>query len=906
MSHNTNKPILYADIVGYTKLLRSDREDALQKLARFKTQIRTQVEAYGGKVLQIQRDNCLAQFELAGDAVACAEELQRLFQTDKPVPVRMGIHVGEVVIQDGQAFGEDLLALTQLERIGDAGSIVLSEDLLILLPKGESYPTEPLGTCDFTQVETPVRVYALAKEGLTVPKPKQEINTTQDDPKRRRWFRAAQLFAGYLVAAWTLLQFVDWVLTRYQISPYWTDILLWTFLGIIPSLLIYLVHQERFHQRKFLRREKVIIPMNVLFLFGGLTVSYGGVELGSITKTVSFTDIDGSTVTETIIKPEFVREIGVFPFTQEGGADSTQWIGISTMGFLGADMNNDKYLGITVFQSEELEMEKINRAKLMNGDYYIDGRYRVREGSVFEITPALRDKRNGSLVRERTFRGTNYFRLIDSMSVYLRQEIGLSPQQMAQSVDLRLEDWATNNLEALKQFSLGMVGNGAVHFEKAIELDSTFVGAALQLAARRYNSPRGQLEARHYAQLAMKHRKKAPFELQVLTALFNYQLENKWDKAETLINLQLETQPNNANLVNSAINFYRTSGQLDKAYELQKSVLERFPSLRNQFTLLFLMLRKGQLDQVIKEVNVLLKQYPQQLALMDILVNAYMQKREYNAAREVIEQMMVIDPDQEKTLALYFDAIDFLEKEPDNLEQALQDFAGYYRAQLGERVDEITVSNGAIYARTIGTSGWYTYPSGKNRVVHGGLNRSLVTYHIRNDQGDIIAALDSFASNTNDLSSTNYIWKQDSMIWQAEELLRARRYDAAATAYAKAIAAHPEHFYLYEAQEHITFMQSKTEEEIKELYQRYVGNYGEVRIWIEGGELYYDRPGLARRIFRPVSDTEFITLFSYGYKYGFEVEAGEVQSIYMYEYNNETEAFELDEDWSYARTELKN
>ena len=62
---------------------------------------------------------------------------------------------------------------------------------------------------------------------------------------KKKWVKTAQILAAYLVAAWTFLQFVDWILNRYSISPYWVDILLWFFVGIIPSLIIYLYHQER-------------------------------------------------------------------------------------------------------------------------------------------------------------------------------------------------------------------------------------------------------------------------------------------------------------------------------------------------------------------------------------------------------------------------------------------------------------------------------------------------------------------------------------------------------------------------------------------------------------------------------------------------------------------------------------
>ena len=176
---------------------------------------------------------------------------------------------------------------------------------------------------------------------------------------------------------------------------------------------------------------------------------------------------------------------------------------------------------------------------------------------------------------------------------------------------------------------------------------------------------------------------------------------------------------------------------------------------------------------------------------------------------------------------------------------------------------------------------------------------------MKNDQGEVYGFKGTSGNKTRDLGTSYYYqWKQDSLIWQAEELLRARDYDQAATAYATALAEHPEHFYLYEAQSHLDYIRSKTPEDLKQLYQRYVGQYGVVSIWVENGELFYKRPGLARRILRPVSDQEFITLYSYDIKYGFEMENGVVKGMYMYNYDNEGQSWKRSENWYYARTQL--
>lgn len=75
----------------------------------------------------------------------------------------------------------------------------------------------------------------------------------------KRWLRTLKILAAYLVAAWTFLQFVDWALNRYSISPYWVDVLLWVFVGIIPSLVIYLYNQERINKRMLKLDRKSVV-----------------------------------------------------------------------------------------------------------------------------------------------------------------------------------------------------------------------------------------------------------------------------------------------------------------------------------------------------------------------------------------------------------------------------------------------------------------------------------------------------------------------------------------------------------------------------------------------------------------------------------------------------------------------
>ena len=141
-------------------------------------------------------------------------------------------------------------------------------------------------------------------------------NEIQPKNIQQKLLTVLQFFAAYLVAAWTFLQFVDWALNRYEISPYWVDLFLWLFVGIIPSLLIYLYHKERINKRILHLREKIIFSINIVFIAIGLYFGFGTSDLGATTKEIVFTNEVGTVIRRQITKDEFRIGIPIFNFKQ--------------------------------------------------------------------------------------------------------------------------------------------------------------------------------------------------------------------------------------------------------------------------------------------------------------------------------------------------------------------------------------------------------------------------------------------------------------------------------------------------------------------------------------------------------------------------------------------------------------
>src|SRR5664279_4978090 len=89
--------IMFTDIVGYTALMQGDEALATNVRARHRDIFRQQHEIYHGDIVQYYGDGTLSVFKSALEAALCAIAIQRLLQEGVPVPLRIGLHMGDIV-----------------------------------------------------------------------------------------------------------------------------------------------------------------------------------------------------------------------------------------------------------------------------------------------------------------------------------------------------------------------------------------------------------------------------------------------------------------------------------------------------------------------------------------------------------------------------------------------------------------------------------------------------------------------------------------------------------------------------------------------------------------------------------------------------------------------------------------
>jgi len=175
------RAILFADIVGYTALMQKDETTARTLLQKFRNTLNEKVAQHSGEIINNYGDGCLCTFESAVDAMTCAKEVQLLFQEAPKVPVRIGLHSGDVFFEDNNVFGDSVNIASRIESLGVAGAVLFSKQIKRHIANQTEFKVQSLGEFHFKNVEKEMKVFALTNEGLAIPK-KEEIKGKLKEP----------------------------------------------------------------------------------------------------------------------------------------------------------------------------------------------------------------------------------------------------------------------------------------------------------------------------------------------------------------------------------------------------------------------------------------------------------------------------------------------------------------------------------------------------------------------------------------------------------------------------------------------------------------------------------------------------------------------------------------------------
>ena len=161
--------IMFTDIVGYTAIMQESEKTAATIRTHYRKAIELEHETWNGEVIQYFGDGSLSLFESAVEAVHCAIAIQKELRQDPVVPLRIGIHVGDIVFEAEEIYGDGVNLASRVESLGIPGNILLSERVNRELHNQNEIYTQSLGHFEFKNVKMPVEVFAICNTGIKVP-----------------------------------------------------------------------------------------------------------------------------------------------------------------------------------------------------------------------------------------------------------------------------------------------------------------------------------------------------------------------------------------------------------------------------------------------------------------------------------------------------------------------------------------------------------------------------------------------------------------------------------------------------------------------------------------------------------------------------------------------------------------
>lgn len=173
MSHSSTPrqlaAILFTDIAGYTGMMQVDELKAIQVIQHYHTALEKWVNHFDGRIVNNYGDGSLCIFSSAVHAVQCAIELQKDLQSDPKVPLRIGLHIGEVIFEEDKALGDGVNVASRIQSLGQPNTILISAEIHDKIKNNPSITSQSLGLFDFKSIHKPMEVFALSNDGLHVP-----------------------------------------------------------------------------------------------------------------------------------------------------------------------------------------------------------------------------------------------------------------------------------------------------------------------------------------------------------------------------------------------------------------------------------------------------------------------------------------------------------------------------------------------------------------------------------------------------------------------------------------------------------------------------------------------------------------------------------------------------------------
>ena len=159
--------VLAADVVGYSALIERDESGTRTRLnAAFDTIIAPALELHRGRLFKTMGDGFLVEFASVVEAVECAGEIQKGFSDHNELLLRIGINLGDVIVEGDDLHGEGVNVAARIEALADPGGIAISRSARDQIRDKLNVTLHDLGDIEVKNISRPVRVFSVGEPGV--------------------------------------------------------------------------------------------------------------------------------------------------------------------------------------------------------------------------------------------------------------------------------------------------------------------------------------------------------------------------------------------------------------------------------------------------------------------------------------------------------------------------------------------------------------------------------------------------------------------------------------------------------------------------------------------------------------------------------------------------------------------
>lgn len=494
--------------------------------------------------------------------------------------------------------------------------------------------------------------------------------------------RVLQITGFYLGGSWGVLQFLDWIVERYLLSPLLVDLALTIVASLLPSIAIMAYFHGSPGKNKWKKTEKVFIPVNLFLTVVIILTLFGNKNLSSIGSRVSVTDESGRKIEKVVPKKGVVKELAIFFFDNRSGKKNGDWMQYGLVNMLMLDLSQDPFLntkspstvdpfkGFYVYQKLKdagfpeatgvpLMLQK-NIADDLNMKNFMSGTIN-KTGEQIELKVYVYLTKDKSIVAEKALISDNIFSLVDELTLFVKKSLKLPSHKNREIVDLTIKDIYTDSVKAARLVTKAemeiLKNNDYIAaqklFEEAVKADNTFTIAYMELSETYALNNKSDKWKSTY-EILMKHIYKLPEKMQMQIKAGYYQtVKGEPEKAVSILKMIIKLYPTDIKNYSVLATRLDLTGNYEEAIKYYRKILEMEP---NQYEIYDKIGNSyeniGDLENALINYKKYSEEFPKNAAGFLKIGKIEEKLGNFDKAAELYEEALLLDPGKTSTVLL--------------------------------------------------------------------------------------------------------------------------------------------------------------------------------------------------------------------------------------------------------------